>query len=87
MNPTHHKSTEPGAARNAAPAVVVQHRLHTFTIVHRAPQLTGEPEHCVCADNDAIALFWDPDEAKAFCRWRKTHSRHEREKTSAATEQ
>ena len=78
MNPSHHNSTEPGAVHNTAPAVLVQHRLHHFAIVHREPQLTGDPEHAVCADNDAIALFWDPDEAKAFCRWRNIQARHER---------
>lgn len=82
MNPSHHKSTEPGAARNAAPAVVVQHRLSTFTILHRNPQVPGDPEFAVSADNDCEALFWDEALAKAYAQWRKIHSRHEREKTS-----
>ena len=78
MNPSHHKSTEPGAAHNAAPAVLVQHRLRHYEVLHREPQLTGDPEHAVCTGNDAVALFFDPDDAKAYARWRNIQSRHER---------
>jgi hypothetical protein len=77
MTPSHHKGTQAGAAHNTAPAVVVQHRLSFFAVLHRNPQLTGEPEHAVCADNEAIALFFVEADAKAYARWRNIKARHE----------
>ena len=71
MTAYHHLSDSPGAHHNT-PAKCLAHAESTdFKVLHRAPQLDGDPEFAVCAGNNCVALFFNEDDAKLYARWRK----------------
>lgn len=70
MNPSHHRSEEPGAEHHSPPVCHAQSQSTKFAVLRRVPQLLYDPEHAVCAGSEAVALFWNEEAANKYARWR-----------------
>ena len=73
MSVSHHRHSEPGAARNRTPDVVARRVAETYSVLHREPQILGDPEHAVCRGIDRgeiVALFFSDEDAQSYCLWK-----------------
>ena len=74
MNASHHRRADPGAPHNHKPTLIAKAQPRKFSVLRRAPQLYGDPEHAVAADGESVAqvlaLFFSEDDARAYAAWR-----------------
>ena len=69
----HQRRTDPDAPHQRASHVIAHAQSREFTVLRRAPQLTGDPEHVVCAGSDAVAHFFQEADALAYANWRNAY--------------
>lgn len=66
-----------GGRLNARPSVVGNSPSGSYRILHRTPQMPGDPEHAVCRGEqagDCVALFFGPTDASDYCKWKNGRS-------------
>lgn len=62
-----------GGRLNRAPVVIAHAQAGRYQVLHRVPQVQGDPEHAVCRGEQSgliIALFYQAEDAAWYCRWR-----------------
>lgn len=64
-----------GRRIHRTPSVVSRSPMDQYYVLHRHPQLTGDPEHAVCTGEvkgECIALFHCIEHATEFCAWKNS---------------
>jgi hypothetical protein len=80
MSESHRRSSEPGAVHNTPAKCIARHESTDFKVLHREPQLRGDPEFAVCAGNNSMALFFNESDAKTYAAWKnKNHPQRDPE--------
>jgi len=63
-----------GGRQNIRPSVVARSAAGPYRVLHRTPQLPGDPEHAVCrgeSSGECVALFFGEQDAAEYCTWQE----------------